>query len=314
MLRYIIRRALYALPILVGVCLVTFLLFYVVVPPTQLARRNLSTRNPTPQQIHEWLHGHGYDRPLVVQFRDHMLNLALFRFGNSDANGEPIARKIQQGAGPSLRLAIPLFLTGLYVELVLALFLAYYRGTYVDLWGLLVCVFGMSVPYLVVIISGQFLLGKVLKLFPLAGFSTGAQGYKFVVLPVVVGLVSGGIWGATRFNRTAILEEINQDYVRTARAKGVPDRRILFVHVLKNAASPILTSVVMAIPFLFLGNLLLESFFGIPGLGSITVDAINSADFSMVRAMVYLGAVLYIVGSVMTDISYALVDPRVRFE
>ncbi len=111
-----------------------------------------------------------------------------------------------------------------------------------------------------------------------------------------------------------MLEEINQDYVRTARAKGVPEQRILFTQVLKNAATPILTRVVISIPFLLLGNLLLESFFGIPGLGSMLVDAINSADFALVRAMVYLGAVLYIIGSVLTDISYALVDPRVRFE
>lgn len=313
MLRYMIRRTLYAVPILIGVCLVTFLLFYVVVSPTQLARRNLSAKNPTPQQIKDWLHEHGYDRPLAVQFRDYMVNLALFRFGNSDTNGEPIIRRIGQGAGPSLRLAVPMFLGEISVSIVLALILAYYRGTYLDAWGLIVCVTGMSIPFLVVIVAGQFLLGKILKLFPLAGFGAGGHSWKFIVMPAVIGIITG-IWTSIRFDRTAMLEEISQDYVRTARAKGVSEGRVLFVHVLKNAATPILTSVVISIPFLLLGNLLLESFFGIPGLGSITVDAINSADFALVRAMVYLGTVLYIVGAVLTDISYALVDPRVRFE
>src|SRR5262249_28625104 len=292
MLRYIIRRALYALPILVGVCLVTFVLFYVVVTPTQLARRNLSAKNPTKQQIQDWLHEHGYDRPLAAQFADHMLHLALFRVGHSDRHEEPIAQKLQQGACLSLRLMVPMFIAELYVSIAIALLLAYYRGTYLDLWGLIVSVIGLSLPFLVFIIAGQYLMGKVLKLFPLAGFSAGPHGWKFVVMPVIIGVVTG-IWGSVRFYRTAMLEEINQDYVPTARAKGVPEQRILFTHVLKNAATPVLTSVVLSIPFLLLGNLLLEKFFGIPGLGSITVDAIDSSDFALVRAMVYLGAVLY---------------------
>jgi peptide/nickel transport system permease protein len=313
MLRYISRRALYAVPILLGVCLTTFLLFYVVVPPTQLAKRGLSSKNPSRQEIQDWLQQHGYDRPRWQQFTDHMSKLALFDFGKSDANGEPIGRKIRQGILPSLRLAVPMFLAMLCAEITVALLLAYYRGTYLDVWGLVVCVIGMSVPSLVVIISGQFVLGKVLELFPYAGYDKGPLGWKFVAMPVVIGVVSG-IWGTVRFYRTAMLEEINQDYVRTARAKGVPESQILFKHVLKNAATPILTSVVLSLPFLMLGNLLMERFFGIPGLGSITVDAIQSSDFAMLRAIVYLGAILYIIGSVMTDISYALVDPRVRFE
>jgi peptide/nickel transport system permease protein len=313
MLSYLIRRALYAIPILIGVCLATFLLFYVVVPRDQLARRNLSSKNPTRQEIRDWLQHHGYDRPLLVQFRDHMLKLALFQFGNSDANGEPIGRKIREGAGPSLRLAVPMFVASVCASISLGLLLALYRGTYLDLWGLIVCVLGMSIPSLVYIIGGQFMMGKLLRWFPLAGYTTSADGWKFIVMPAIIGVLSG-LWGSVRFDRTLMLEEIGQDYVRTARAKGVPERRILFAHVLKNASTAILTSVVLTLPFLMLGSLLLESFFGIPGLGSMTVDAINSSDFALVRAMVYLGAVLYIIGSVLTDVSYALVDPRVRFE
>jgi len=313
MLRYIIRRTFYAIPILIGVCLFTFFLFYVVVSPAQLARRNLSSKNPTRQEIQDWLQQHGYDRPRIIQFRDHMLKLALFNFGNSDANGEPIGRKLRHGIGPSLKLAAPMFAAEVYIAVALALVLAYYRGTYLDLWGLIVCVAGMSIPLLVYIIAGQFYLGKLLRLFPFAGYGPGLHSWNFIVMPMVIGVIAG-IWGSVRFYRTAILEEINQDYVRTARAKGVAEGRILFTHVLKNAATPIMTSIILGIPFLILGNLLLESFFGIPGLGSMMVDAINSSDFALVRALVYLGAVLYIIGAMMTDISYALVDPRVRFE
>jgi peptide/nickel transport system permease protein len=313
MLRYITRRTLYAVPILIGVCLATFFLFYLAVPPDQLARRNLSSKNPTQQELHDWLQQHGYDRPRWEQFRDHMLHLALFDFGNSDANGEPIWPKLRQGAGPSLRLAAPMFVAEVYVAIVLALVLAYYRGTYLDFWGLIVSVIGMSIPTLVYIIAGQYGIGKILRLFPFAGYARGIHGWKFIAMPLLIGVVSG-IWGSVRFYRTAMLEEIGQDYVRTARAKGVPEGRILFTHVLKNAGTPILTSVVLGIPLLMLGNLLLESFFGIPGLGSMLVDAIHSSDFALVRALVYLGAVLYIIGAVLTDISYALVDPRVRFE
>lgn len=313
MLQYVIRRTLYAVPILIGVCLATFLLFYVVVPPTQLARRNLSAKNPTQQQIQDWLQQHGYDRPLAIQFRDHMLHLALFQFGSSDTTGEPIGQKIREGMGPSFRLMAPMFAAEVAVAVALALVLAYFRGTYLDLWGLVLCVIGMSVPMLIYIISGQFLIGKALRLFPFAGYASGLHGWRFIFMPAIIGVVAG-IWGSVRFYRTAMLEEIGQDYVRTARAKGVPEGRVLFLHVLKNAATPILTSVVLGIPFLLMGNLLLESFFGIPGLGSILVDAINSSDFALVRAMVYLGAVLYIIGAVMTDVSYAMVDPRVRFE
>ena len=313
MLRYIIRRALYAFPILIGVCLATFLLFYVVVSPTELARRNLSSKHPTQTEIKDWLQQHDYDRPLAIQFRDHMLHLALFDFGVSDANGESIGQKLRSGAGPSLRLAAPMFVAELWITITLALVLAYYRGTYLDLWGLIVSVVGMSIPTLVYIISGQYIAGKDLRLFPFAGYGHGIDSWRFIMLPLILGVISG-MWGMVRFYRTAMLEEINQDYVRTARAKGVPEGRILFLHVLKNAATPILTSVVLGIPLLILGNLMLESFFGIPGLGSMLVDAINSSDFALVRAMVYLGAVLYIIGAVLTDITYAMADPRVRFE
>ena len=137
------------------------------------------------------------------------------------------------------------------------------------------------------------------------------MAWHFLVLPVAVSIASG-IGGSTRWYRTLFLEEIGRDYVRTAKAKGLSETRVLFVHVLRNGLIPILTGVVVVIPSLFLGSLLVESFFGIPGLGSYTIDAISAQDFAVVRAMVFLGSVLYLIGLILTDLSYTLVDPRIR--
>lgn len=313
MLRYVLRRVLYAIPILVGVSLVTFFLFYMAATPEQMARRNLSAKAPTETQIKEWLTEHGYDKPLPEQFGKHMKELFLFQFGNSDATDQPIKERLAAGVVPSLLVGSFVLTASVLASICCALFLAYFRGTYVDIWGTFLCVLLMSITYIVYILAGQFVLGKVLRWFPVAGYGEGWQALKFVLLPMTVGTISG-IGSSVRFNRTVMLEEINQDYVRTARAKGVNERDILFRHVLKNASIPILTSTVVALPLLLTGSLLLESFFGIPGLGSLTFDAIQSQDFAVVRAMVFIGTILYIIGLILTDISYALVDPRVRLE
>lgn len=313
MLHYVIRRLLYAVPILVGVCLVTFVLFYLTVRPEEMAKRNLSAKNPTKEQIHDWLAARGYDKPLPMQFRKHVTELFLLRFGDSDATGEPIWSRLRVGVWPSSLIAGMVFVSALITSLGCALLLAYFRGTYLDVWGTLLCVLLMSITALVYIMTGQYLLGKILRWFPLAGYQEGLSAWKFALLPTVIGVLSG-LGSSVRFYRTIVLEEMNQDYVRTARAKGVRESSILLRHVLKNASIPILTSAVMSLPFLLLGSLLLESFFGIPGLGTMTVDAINSQDFAVVRAMVFLGTILYITGSLLTDVSYALVDPRVRLE
>jgi peptide/nickel transport system permease protein len=170
----------------------------------------------------------------------------------------------------------------------------------------------MSVSAMFYIIGGQYLVSKAWRLAPISGFADGAAMVPFLLLPVVIGVVAG-LGSSTRWYRTIFLDELAREYVRTARAKGLSEMRVLFGHVLRNAMIPILTGVVVVIPSLFLGSLLFESFFGIPGLGSYTIDAINAQDFGVVRAMVFLGSVLYILGLVLTDLSYAWVDPRVRF-
>ena len=214
---------------------------------------------------------------------------------------------------PSLALAIPAFLVGLAVYVSVALAFAFFRATYLDFWGVVLCVAMMSISTLFYIIGGQYLVSKLWSLVPISGFQPGPDAVKFLVLPVAIALV-GGFGEGVRLYRTFFLEEMNKDYVRTARAKGLAETAVLFGHVLKNGSIPILTGVVAAIPKLFLGSLLAESFFGIPGLGSYTIDAIQAQDFAVVRAMVFLGSALTILGYLLADISYTFVDPRVRFE
>jgi peptide/nickel transport system permease protein len=238
------------------------------------------------------------------------LSLFAFDFGQSDS-GRDIGYDISQRMWPSLALAIPILLIGLLVNITFALLLALFRGTALDTWGVVWCVGLLSISGLFYIIGGQVLMGKLLKLAPISGYDVGVHAWKFLILPVVVGVL-GAIGSGTRWYRSLFLEEIGKDFVRTARAKGLSEIAILFRHVLRNALIPILTGVVVILPTLFMGSLLLESFFGIPGLGSYTIDAIQRQDFAIVRAMVFLGTVLYILGLILTDLSYTVADPRVR--
>ncbi len=213
----------------------------------------------------------------------------------------------------SLALAVPVFLVGMLINITLALFVAFFRATYIDVWTVVLCVALMSISTLFYIIGGQYLVSKLWSLVPISGYDSGPQGFKFLVLPVLIGVISG-IGSGTRWYRTLFLEEMGKDYVRTARAKGLSEPAVLFGHVLRNALIPILTGAVVVIPLLFMGSLITESFFGIPGLGSYTIDAIQAQDFAIVRAMVFMGSLLYILGLLLTDLSYTMVDPRIRLE
>ena len=325
MTAYIIRRLLYALPILIGVNLITFLLFFVVNSPDDMARMQLGMKRVTPEAVESWKAQRGYDKPLLYNadapgagrftetiFFEKSVKLFAFDFGSSDA-GRDIGHDISQRMWPSLAIAVPVLTVGLAVNISLALFIVLFRGTYLDVTGVVLLVGMLSISTLFYIIGGQFVLGKLLHLASISGFDKGLEAWKFLVLPVIVGVI-GGIGAGTRLYRTLFLEEIGKDYVRTARAKGLGERLVLFRHVLGNAMIPILTGVVVVLPLLFMGSLLTEAFFGIPGLGSYTLDAINNQDFAIVRAMVFLGSALYILGLLLTDISYTLVDPRVRLD
>jgi peptide/nickel transport system permease protein len=438
---YIIRRCLYAVPILVGVNVLVFILFFFVNSPDNMARAHLGQKRVTPEQIDQWKREHSLDLPyfhnagwrrlsalvarttdntaelttagagqyaLIVEapviqktapsrtirlqcdqsdrlvlpdgfaadgtltvsasdtpqrflfrltapqgadsappkltvflgletpaptqrllleyqgeinflsrftqtiFFQRSLRMLFFQYGKSD-DGKDIGEEVFKRIVPSLTITVPVFLLGIMIDIVVAMLVAFYRGTYVDYWAIIVCVVLMSISGLFYIIGGQAIFAKTLRLVPISGFDYGVHALKFAFLPVLVAIVSG-MGGSIRFYRTIFLEEINKDYVRTARAKGLPERTVLFIHTLKNAMIPILTSVVVSLPFLFAGSLLLESFFAIPGMGSFMIDAIQRQDFAVVQAMVSLGSFLYIVGLLMTDISYTLVDPRVRLE
>jgi peptide/nickel transport system permease protein len=436
MTAYVIRRILYAIPIVIGVNLITFVLFFFVNTPDDMARAHLGAKRVTEEQIARWKRERGYqfpyfyndgwaeievrqvsggegslrlparragayrlrievpkgdkgtlevkvttddtarlilprpsagdlirfdladkegreaffrvepiegqyhslalsfhpseDAPLAIarlhfkedlSFVEHLtetifwkksIQLLFLRFGTSD-DGRNIGEEILKRIKPSLAVTMPIFLIGLFVNITVAGILAFYRGTYLDFWGVVACVVMMSVSILFYVIGGQWLLGKTLRLVPVSGYDTGIYAAKFVLLPVVIGVI-GGIGNGVRWYRTIYLEEMGKDYVRTARAKGLPESVVLYKHTLKNAMIPILTGVVVTIPFLFIGSLVLESFFAIPGMGSFTLEAIQRQDFAIVQAMVFLGSVLYIVGLIMTDISYTLVDPRIRLE
>ena len=428
MIAYIIRRVLYAIPILIGVNVFTFLLFFFVNTPDDMARAYLGDKRITEEQVANWKRERDYHlpyfynigweevvlrqvttdtltftqsalqsgeyrvwlesrgvgsgsltvtadgdsaitsevspmtfrpedgqlafffpietrpdelgsitftlapastNPLVVLTLSHKRDLSItealtetifwkrsvqflaFEFGKAD-DGRNIGDEIIRRIGPSLSITIPVFVVGLVTYIFFAMVVAFYRGTYLDGWGVVLSVFLMSISILFYVIGAQWLLGKVLRLAPVSGYDTGAYALKFVILPIVIGII-GGIGQGVRWYRTIFLEEIGQDYVRTARAKGLPEFVVLFKHTLKNAMIPILTGVVVSIPFLFIGSLVLESFFAIPGMGSFMLEAIQRQDFAIVQAMVFLGAVMYVVGLILTDISYTLVDPRIKF-
>lgn len=323
MFTYITRRLLYAIPLLIAVNILTFVLFFVVNSPDDMARMQLGQKHVTEQAVQNWKRQHGYDLPLLwndaeeggkhlteTVFFQKSVHLFLFDFGISDS-GRNIGTDIRQRMWPSLALALPSLLVGLLVNITLALLMVLFRNSYLELAGSVACVGLMSVSSLFYIIGGQFFIGKLLKLVPISGYDSGFAAIKFLVLPVIISVVAG-IGAGVRWYHALFLEEVEKDYVRTARAKGLSETQVLFKHVLKNAMIPILTGVVVVLPLLFMGSLIMESFFSIPGLGSYTIDAINRQDFAIVRSMVFLGSVLYIVGLLLTDISYTLVDPRVR--
>lgn len=320
---YLLRRLLFALPILLGINLITFSLFFMVNTPDDMARMQLGTKNIKQEAIEIWKKTHGYHLPLFYNAQEKGLNqltqtlfvqksmkLFVFDFGQSDA-GRNINDDIKHRAWPSLAIALPTLVLGIFFELLLAMGMVFFRNSWVDFSTVVICIVIMSISGLFFIIGGQYLFARILKLVPFSGYDSGLNSIKFLILPIFVAILSG-LGAGTRWYRLLFLEEFNKDYVKTARAKGLSEPQILFKQVLKNVMLPLLTGIVVVIPSLFMGSLILESWFGIPGLGSYIIDAVGAQDFAIVRAMVFLGSVLYILGLVLTDISYTLVDPRLK--
>ncbi|SFR97418.1 peptide/nickel transport system permease protein [Mitsuaria sp. PDC51] len=325
MFKYLTRRLAYGLAILVGVNLLTFFLFFTVNTPDDMARLNIGGKRVSQEQIDKWKAERGYDKPLYwdasrsgtaqlthTVFWERSVSLMLLEFGRSDARqAVDIGHEIKTRMGVSLQLAVPIFVLQLIVSVAFALLLTFFRNSRIDFWGVVLCVLMLSISSLFYIIVGQFFFSRVLRLVPINGYEPGLDALKFLALPIALSLLSR-LGGEARLYRAMLLEEVGKDYVRTARAKGLSEPVVLMRHVLRNALIPIITSAGAYLPYVFLGSLVFESFFGIPGLGAFVIDAITGQDFAIVRTMVFLGAVLYIASNALIDVVYTWVDPRVR--
>ena len=312
MLRYVIRRLLETIPTTAGILLVAFALFNVVGGSPAEA---ILGKNATAESIAAFNHKWGYDKPLFIG-RGNPFDSQLFRFvgdlcrgdfGYSIENQEPVIEVLKRGVGPSLSLTVPILVGCVAIGLMMAMLAAHFRGRAVDKAILFGSTVLMSVNYVVWVLAGQFFLSYKAGLFPVWGYESAF----YLVLPVMIGILSS-IATDVRFFRTAVLDELYRPYVLTARAKGLSRSAVMLRHVLPNALIPIVTYVSLSIPGLFAGSLLLESFFGIPGLGSVSINAIHSSDMAVVRTVVVLGALLYQFVNLATDLLYGLVDPRVR--
>ena len=319
MLKYVAKRLWETIPTTIGILLLTFVLFNVVGgSPAQVVLGKNATAEVVAAFNHKW----GYDKPLIIGIRDQgagirgwwdsqffnfVGGLCKGDFGYSIENQEPVVEVLKRGVGPSLSLTVPILIGGVIVALMLALLAAAMRGGWVDKAVLVFSAVLMSVNYVIWVLAGQFFLSYKAGFFPVWGY----ENAFYLALPVLIGIFSS-LGTDVRFFRTAILDEVYKPYVLTARAKGLSVWTIMTRHVLRNALIPIVTYVSLSIPYLFTGSLLLESFFGIPGLGSVSINAIHSADMAVVRAIVVLGALLYQFVNLSTDILYAVLDPRVR--
>lgn len=304
MARFIFKRLLQLIPTLLGVTLLTFLLFNVL--GTSPAMQVLG-KNATPEAIAEYDHLHGYDRPLVIQYVSYLADLCVGDFGESLEYREPVWNVLRSGVGVSLALTVPILLLGTVLALLVGLLCAARAGGLLDRTMLGCTTALMSINYVIWVAAGQYFLAFRWNLFPLWGF----ENWTYLLLPILIGIVSS-LGSDARFYRTVILDEIRKPSVRTALAKGLSPARILFGHVLRNSLIPVVTNVSLAVPFLFTGSILLESFYGIPGLGGIGLNAVNASDYATVRAVVVIGALLYQLSNLAADLLNAWLDPAVR--
>ncbi|MFP4521666.1 MAG: ABC transporter permease [Fibrobacterota bacterium] len=310
MLSYALRRILYMIPLVIGVTLITFLLFNVV---GQNPAYQMLGKGATAEEIENLEHQLGIDRPLAVQYLDYLGSLLRMDFGRSWSTRQKISSMIKKGMGPSLMLAVPAFFFSTIISLIIAMIAVYYRYSILDRALVVLSVMGMSISTIVYIIAGQYFFSFKLGLFPVSGFEYSIRAVSYLVLPVLIWVVASA--GANvRFYRTVIIEESGNDFVLTARAKGLSGARIMVKHIMKNALIPIITQLIMTLPFLFLGNLFLEDFFGIPGLGNMSINAINDSDFPVIQAMTFIGALLYMGANLAGDLLYGAVNPRVRYD
>jgi len=308
-LSYFLRRILQMIPTLIGVVLLVFFLFkYFGGDPAEI----LGGLQATPEQIESIRTELGLNEPVHVQLWMFVTKVVTFDWGSSWATREPVLNIFQSRLPATLTVMIPILLLEVALGIVAGMAVAYVRGSLTDRIVMIICTIAMSISFLVYVILGQYLFAFQLGWFPVQGWSSSLATnlMKFAPLPVFLAvLVSLGPF--TRLYRSFFLDEINQDYVRTARAKGVDENRILFVHVLRNALIPILTNVATNLPGVFIGSFLIEVFFSIPGLGREVYTAVNRSDYPVIEAVTVYLAVLTMAINLLTDLLYKLVDPRV---
>ena len=339
MLSYVLRKLAYMPFIMLGVIGITFTLFFLVTSPESLARQRLGPK-ASQSQVYEWQEAEGYinwtpaggakrkanadaeePAPLVEGedfvrvgklslFGRYIAEIATFDYG-LDRRDRTVARVLYEGMWASLALTLPAFLIAELLGVFFGLFAAMYRQTKLDHVLVISAILIMSVNSIALYMFGQKFMAADWNYFPVSGYTQGLGSMRYLMLPILLYVfISYG--EHLRFNRIVMLDEVNQDYVRTARAKGVNENSVLFKHVFRNTLIPLITRWVVAIPSLYLGALVLESFFSIPGLGYLTVDAIANSDVNIVRATVVLGAISFMLANLLSDVLYAVVDPRVK--
>jgi peptide/nickel transport system permease protein len=308
---YITRRLLYGIPLLLGVTFISFLLMVYFGPDKTY---ELLGKNPTAEQINEVRHVLGYDRPFLLRYGDYLRELVTLDLGLSDSNGEPVSTILVRTLPISLALVLPGFVLGNMLGLALGLLAAWYRGKWLDKLVMGASVVGMSVSFLVIIIGLQIFLCTPhgLNLFPVRGWQVHDPGsYLYYVTVPTLALVLVTLGYNTRFYRAIMVDEIERDHIRTLTAYGATPAELLFKHVLKNSLIPVLTRIMFSVPLVVIsGSLLLESYFGIPGIGLVTFNAITSGDQPILKAVVGLTGVLFVLALTINDMLYSVVDPR----
>jgi len=314
-LQYTLRKLITGIPLILGVTLISFVLMVYFGPDKTY---DLLGKNPSAEQITEIRHQLGYDKPFLVRYGEYIKELATLDFGYSDSTGEKVSSILKRTIPISLALITPGFVLGNLLGIALALIAAYHRGKWLDKLIMGGSVVGMSISFLIVIIAFQILFSSSYGLdwFPVRGWNvySFSDYLSYVTVPTLA-TVFVALGYNTRFYRAVVVEEMGRDHVRTARAFGTPPAQLLFKNILKNAMIPIITRIMFSIPLVVIsGSLLIESYFGIPGVGKVSFDAITTGDQPILKAVVGLTAALFVVTLIINDIFYKMVDPRVSLK
>ena len=312
MTAYVIRRLWQMIPTIAGVILLIFFLFnWVGGDPAQVLAGKISN----PEQIENIRKQLGVDQPYWYQLWVFVKQVFTFDFGRSWSTNEEVSRILLTRVGPTLTIMVPVLIIETVLAVTFAIMVAYVRGTLTDRSIMVSCTVAMSISFLVYIIFFQWLFGFILGWFPVQGWSESfwRNLTTYAPLPIMLA-VAVGLAPQLRLYRSFFLDEINQDYVRTARAKGVPEKTVMMKHVLRNAMIPILTNIGIYLPSVFVGSFLLEVFFSIPGLGREIITAVNRSDFPVIKAVTVYLAVLTMIINLLVDVMYKYVDPRVSFK